>query len=221
MEFENQYVLDVYNKIAKQFDRTRSGYFWACVRTFIEKIDKNETKKILDLGCGNGRYIPLFLYPTHIVTCLDNSIELLKIVNEKYPWVQTIQSDVVTTGFNSDSFDHIISIAVIHHLVTEIRRIYMIKEIYRVLKVNGTCLITAWATSTPTDKFTKFNNFKDSEDSEDYLVPWAHKFVRFYHLFKFNELENLIEKAGLEKKLFIQEKIYEFDNHAVILQKII
>lgn len=211
IELENCYVKNIYNQIAPKFDLTRT-YYWACVKEFLSLIDKTPEKKILDVGCGNGRYVKLF--GSMEIHCLDNSEELLKIVQIRYPHVQTICSDVTSLPYHDDSFDYVISIAVIHHLVTDTRRIKMIKEIYRILKSNGTCLITAWATSTPTEKFTKLSSYGD------YLVPWANQYVRFYHLFQFNELEDLIEKAGLIDKFLIKEKIFECDNHAIILQKV-
>lgn len=211
LELENSYVKNIYNQIAPKFDLTRN-YYWACVKEFLSSIDKTNDKKILDVGCGNGRYVKLF--GDMQVHCLDNSEELLKIVQIRYPQVKTICSDVTNLPYPDESFDHVISIAVIHHLGSELRRIIMLEEIIRVLKIGGTAIITAWATSTPTDKYTKIN------EQSDYLIPWAHQYVRFYHLFSAGEFENLISKSKYHNKIIIKNVIFECDNYAIHIQKI-
>lgn len=211
LELENSYVKNIYNQIAPKFDLTRS-YYWTCVKEFLSLIDKIPEKKVLDVGCGNGRYVKLFgSMETH---CLDNSEELLKIVQTRYPHVQTICSDVTSLPYPDNTFDHLISIAVIHHLSSESRRISMLEEIIRVMKIGGTAIITAWATSTPTDKFTKLNN------QSDYLIPWAHQYVRFYHLFTEGEFETLISKSRFKNKIILNKVIFECDNWAIQIQKI-
>ncbi len=211
---ESEYVKNVYNQIALKFDVTRT-YYWACVKEFLGSIEKTSEKKILDLGCGNGRYVKLF--DPMQVHCLDNSEELLKIVSNRYPHVNTICSDVTTIPYPDSSFDYVISIAVIHHLSSESRRIKMLEEIIRVLKPNGSAIITAWATTTPTDKFTKLNS---DEDDSDYLIPWAHKYVRFYHLFKQNEFETILSKITNPNQIQITNVIFECDNWGITIKKI-
>ena len=225
MQIEKVYVQDVYNQIASSFDNTRGKNYWITVNNFINNI-KDTQLNILDLGCGNGKYISLFK-PAHKIYALDNSTELLKIVSNRYPHVQTSNSDVTNTGLESNSFDHVISVAVIHHLNTWERRIQMIQEIYRLLKINGTGIITAWAISALTNKFISFNSVNNNSQSQsqsqsqsDYLVPWDNQFNRFYHLFSSNEFEELIEKADLEDKVIITLKMFEYDNYVIIIKKI-
>ncbi len=210
LDFETKHVLNVYNSIAEDFDRTR-GYYWPGVKKFIKSLDISPEKTILDLGCGNGRYTPLM--EGMQIYSLDNSSELLKIVKSKYPFVHLIEADATNTGLPNNMFDYLISIAVIHHLVSEERRVQFIQEIYRVMKISGLVMISAWATTTNTSKFI---HLQDS----DYLIPWAHKFNRFYHLFEENEFEDLLEKSELSGKLIIREKLFECDNHGIILEKI-
>ena len=214
-QFEKHYVQDVYNQIAHSFDNTRGRNYWNAVNYFIQKI-QDKPLKILDLGCGNGKYIPLFK-PSNQIIGLDNSTELLHIVSSRYPHVQTFNSDVTSTNLESNSFDHIISIAVIHHLHTEERRIQMIQEIYRLLKVRGTGFITAWSTTALSSKFINIPGFSSCYD---YLVPWDNNLNRYYHLFQSNEFEDLIEKAGLDEKLSITFKIFEYDNYAIEIKKL-
>lgn len=212
---EKIYVKNVYETIADDFNRTRYSY-WDYVYNFIISLKPDTT--MLDMGCGNGKYLgvrnDLNLY------ALDNCENLIEIVKNKYPLVKTFISDVSTTPFENNKFDYIISIAVIHHLSSEIRRLEMIKEIIRILKPNGKALITAWAieqTSTKTlEKVTKIL------DRNDYLIPWEDKknkiiSQRFYHLFEKDEFENLLKNFSNIK---ILDSKYDKDNWNVIIKKI-
>ncbi len=94
----------------------------------------------------------------------------------------------------------------------------MLEEIIRVLKVGGSAIITAWATSTPTEKFTKINS--ESETDSDYLIPWAHQYVRFYHLFKEFEFENILSKSKYANNIVILRIIFECDNWGIVIKKL-
>ena len=168
---------------------------------------------------------------------MDNCDELLGIVSKSYPTIPLIKADVsddfdnlVKLGLYSRQFDSIISIAVIHHLSTESRRIQMIKNIYNLLKPGGTCLISTWATTfaskSKNNKKLKrigletMGTMETNEYSHDYLIMWNNQFERYYHLFEPDELELLISKAGLEKNIIILEKIFECDNWIIKLKKL-
>jgi ubiquinone/menaquinone biosynthesis C-methylase UbiE len=164
-------VKHVYNKIANHFDKTRHS-LWGIPNEFINGIKSGSI--CLDLGCGNGKY--LGVRDDIIFYALDNSENLLEIVNKKYPHIKTSLSDVTATPYKSNEFDAIISVAVIHHLATESRRIQMIREIERILKIGGTCLITSWATavSTSTNTIKQLDkSIKLDEEDNNYLIPWV------------------------------------------------
>jgi tRNA (uracil-5-)-methyltransferase TRM9 len=214
-EFENTYVKYVYNIIADDFNRTRYSY-WDYVYNFITSL--NSESNMLDLGCGNGKYLgvrdDLNLY------ALDNCENLIQIVKNKYPLVKTFISDVSTTPFDSETFDSVISIAVIHHLATRERRIDMIREIIRILKPGGQALITAWATEqTGTKTLEKVTRISENND---FLIPWEDKknkkiSQRFYHLFEKNEFEQLLSNFA---NITIIDSKYDKDNWNVIFKKI-
>jgi ubiquinone/menaquinone biosynthesis C-methylase UbiE len=214
-DFENIYVKQVYQEIAKDFDRTRYSY-WDFVHKFILSMESNSN--VLDLGCGNGKYLSvrtdLKLY------ALDNCENLIEIVKTKYPSVKTFISDVTDTMFDSEYFDFVISIAVIHHLASRERRIKMLEEIIRIIKSGSRCLITAWATEqTNTNTLSKA---KKISDTNDWLIPWEDKknkkiSQRFYHLFEKGEFEDLISEFSNVK---IIECVYDKDNWNLIFEKI-
>ena len=216
-EIENMYVLSVYNKITEEFNKTRYNY-WNYVKNFLIRINEendsniyNDNLKFLDLGCGNGKYLSFCKnFETYAV---DNCEKLLEIVQKKYPNVKTIQEDVTNVFDDKNNyFDYIICIAVIHHLSDEKRRLKMIENMLKLLKIGGNGLITAWS-----DKINKIK-YKKLDDDNNYLIPWQNEYQRYYHLFKKDELKNLLLKFK-EKILIIEEK-EECNNWILLFKRI-
>ena len=214
-DFENTYVKQVYDEIAVDFNRTRYSH-WDFVHKFILSLISNT--KMLDLGCGNGKY--LSVRQDLDLHALDNCENLIQIVQNKYPAVKTSISDVTNTPFETNNFDSVISIAVIHHLATAERRISMLREIIRILKIGARCLITAWATEqTYTKTLSKATKISDTND---WFIPWEDKknkkiSQRFYHLFEKDEFESLLSNFP---NIQIIESVYDKDNWNIIFTKL-
>lgn len=74
-------------------------------------------------------------------------------------------------------------------------------EMGRVLKTGGDLLIFVWALEQTSDSYAYRSGLEFlSDDRQDVLVPWStggvtHK--RYYHLFKFGELEALVQETDL------------------------
>jgi tRNA (uracil-5-)-methyltransferase TRM9 len=213
-DIETTHVKSVYESIAVDFNRTRYSH-WGKVHEFI--CEQKSNSKMLDLGCGNGKYLSirddLELY------ALDNCKNLIEIVEKKFPLVKTTLGDVSRTPYPNDFFDSIISIAVIHHLKDESRRLEMLKEIIRILKPGGSVIVSAWATQqTCTNTLEKS---KKISDLNDWLIPWEDKkqsktFQRFYHLFEPTELGDLLGKFS---NVHLTNTFYDKDNWYVIFTK--
>ena len=167
-----------YNTISKQFSATRYKK-WPCVVNYYEKyVSKNNY--ILDAGCGNGKNIT----DDCIFECCDVTDNFLNIVQNQHS-CGLVQTKVESLPYKSDTFDHIICIAVVHHLNTEELRIKAIKELVRCVKPGGTILVTNWA----------FENNKF--DTQDAFIPFKTckgdiLVERYYHLFTENELPHII-----------------------------
>lgn len=207
-DLEKKYVSNTYNIISSHFSSTRYSH-WRGVKTYIDEIKKftNPSQiNFLDYGCGNGKYLSLC---EEFNNCIgfDNCVNLLDIVKQKFPLVQTIQGDICIFNKNlSNKFDSIICIAVLHHLSNETRRIEAIKNIIQYLKKDGTALISVWATTVNTSKYTKLNN------TNDWLVGWNKEYNRYYHLFEKEELISIIKHADEYNKIDIINIFFELDN---------
>lgn len=143
-----------------------------------------------------------------------------------------------------DSVDAVISVAVIHHFSTRLRRVAAIREIARILRPRGRACITVWAFNQKEDGeesiYAKMRAARISDEGsnqlvmpeqlpihdgtiftqKDMLVPWqkaneAPSF-RYYHLFDRFELDELVNSViGLR----VVESLYEQGNYVVIFEK--
>lgn len=58
---------------------------------------------------------------------------------------EVLTCDCLNLPYRADLFDGVISIAVIHHLSTESRRLKSLQEMVRILRPGGVMLVYVWA----------------------------------------------------------------------------
>lgn len=184
--FESRFVHRFYSTKAKEFSGTRRKP-WPFTLEFFKKY-VNESDMVLDSGCGNGRQF----ISTNTIG-LDYSAELLRQASRHSP-LSLVRADVHELPFRDNTFDVILSIAVLHHLSTAERRLDAMKEMFRAVKPSGHCLIYLWHKSAAAQK--KFNSIHRDE----YLVSWGgdKSLARYYILFDELGLKELCESAGFE-----------------------
>lgn len=188
-----------YNLISGDFSRTRK-YPWPEIRFLFD--DVKEGDKVLDLGCGNGRFSE-FLKGTDY-TGVDNSSGLIEEAKKKYPQLKFVKADALNLPFSDNSFDFVFSIALLHHIPSKELRIKFLKEVKRVLK--GKLIITVWKFHMRKEKhlLLKYTILKilgkNKLDFKDILEPWGKKTQRYYHWFSKRELVKLAEEAGFKVK---------------------
>lgn len=198
----------------------------------------------------------------HLQIGCDRSEGLLKVCRERQ--FQVFQCDCLAVPIRSNSIDGAISIAVIHHLASEERRLNAITEMARILRPSGRALIYVWAKNQAvktTSSYLRQNkkNFIENPsvsqepktekkenglpihtnrtqfEHQDILVPWKlrenkteqvklisspetnkNTFLRFYHVFEGNELEELCRKVN---NISIVKSYYDQGNWCVIFEK--
>jgi len=210
-ELEKKYVYNTYQNIAEDFSTSRYKV-WDSVKDFLNNIENDS--KILEVGCGNGKNL-LYRKDELVSYGCDISDEFVRICRER--GLNVDKGDNINLNYKNNFFDYTISVAVIHHISSEERRIQAIKELVRVTKPGGKIFIEVWAMKQ--DDSSRFN-FKD----QDILVPFKDKSSgeilgkRFYHVYKEGELENEIENLDNIK---IIKKFYEKGNWGIIIKKLI
>jgi ubiquinone/menaquinone biosynthesis C-methylase UbiE len=228
----------VYDQIAKQFDNTRYK-MWPGVKKFLNSIDNNSY--ILDAGCGNGKNM---LETQHTFYGIDTSNELLELVKKKIINKINIigleQMSITNMNkINDNTFDAVISIAVIHHLLDYTDRINAIKEFIRVCKKGGSILFTVWKLEDnkvyQNGKYLDTNNDDPSNDTNNLdehnkIILWTDTktkktYDRFYHFFTYDEIIKLIEQTNNELKhikyvIEIEKNNFAINNKSIIIQEI-
>lgn len=194
-----------YNLIASDFSRTRNRV-WEELE-FLEKY-VYDNEKILDVGCGNGRLYELFKERTIDYYGVDFSEKLIEIAGKRYPQFKFQVADAFNLPFPDSFFDKVFSIAVFHHIPSEELRMRFLKEIKRVLKPEGSLVITVWKFHRARElllifKFTILKLLGLSKlDFGDILEPWGKKTKRYYHCFSKRELRRTVVGVGFNIKEF-------------------
>jgi ubiquinone/menaquinone biosynthesis C-methylase UbiE len=204
-------IQNVYDNIAHDFDKTRYQ-MWPVVKKFI--IDLPYNCFVGDIGCGNGKNMMLSGRKDIKFKGIDLSQEFVNICHSK--GLDVINGNILDIPFLSNSVDHSISIAVIHHLQEKKDRINAIEELLRITKIGGLILLYVWAFKQPENSKRKFISY-------DEMVPYKTKsgdiYYRYYHLYQENELENDIKQI---KKYDIEiiDSGYEYGNYYCVIKKI-
>lgn len=99
--------------------------------------------KILDVGCGNGRNLKWFYQPDYEIHGIDTNPERITSCQEIYKKQQDnfTEASVEHMPFESNSFDHVICIAVLHFAKDVDQYLKMFEELIRILKSGGSLLI--------------------------------------------------------------------------------
>lgn len=95
-------------------------------------------KYVLDLGCGYGRYTKLISKYTDKIIGLDISQRWLDYAKKQCPHIKFILADAHKIPLEDNTFDAIVSIGLFEY----VERNAVIKEMRRVLKNDGLCIIS-------------------------------------------------------------------------------
>ncbi len=200
------------NKNAKNiFDEIAPSWYGfrhhTIFRTELEELARRwQRGKLLNIGCAHG---PDFLpfKDNFELYGVDFSTEMLKLAPkyaQKFDFkVNLAQANMRYLPFSDERFDWAISVATYHHIKGEDKRLKAFQELKRVLKPGGEAFITVWNRCQPRFWFK----------GKEVMVPWKTKdqtLYRYYYLFTYAELENLVKEAGLEVLKSFPESGYRF-----------
>ncbi|KAH7155255.1 S-adenosyl-L-methionine-dependent methyltransferase [Dactylonectria estremocensis] len=243
--YEATHVHAVYEAIAPHFSSTRHKP-WPLVAQFL--LAQRPGSIGLDVGCGNGKY--LRVNPAIHILGSDRSAALVRLAWEGQRDVKPAHDDAeagnagsnagsnAETGSRSgqvdvaiadglalphrrSAVDFVISIAVIHHLSTPVRRREAIVALLECVRPrDGRVLVYVWALEQSSSR-----RGWDEGSQQDTLVPWVMRkrkgqgpdetFQRYYHLYRKGELEEDVVAAGGA----VEDSGYERDNWWVICSR--
>jgi ubiquinone/menaquinone biosynthesis C-methylase UbiE len=165
----------------------------------IQQASIQPKMKVLDLGCGTGT-LTLMLkhaHPEAEITGMDGDPQALDIARDKsrgtnIQWDEGLASSL---PYPDSVFDRVVTSLVIHHLVTEDKRLAF-KEIFRVLKPSGELFVLDFG--TPHSSLTRFmskymRRLEEAADNFDGLFP---RFVAEAGFGEVQEAENFVTVFG-------------------------
>jgi ubiquinone/menaquinone biosynthesis C-methylase UbiE len=200
-----QQVKKTYSAIAEEFDATRKAPWpeFKAINSIIKKFKGHV--KILDIGCGNGRLFHYLKGQRISYVGIDNNRKMLSLAKQKILNKDKAKfrlAEMTRLPFPDHSFDLVCCIAALHHLPTPKLQLKALKEMRRVCKKNGFCIITVWNLWQP-----KYKKFIQSKNHHAW-IPWGNKksIQRFYYAFTKKELTDLIKKSGFTKTQNIRSK---------------
>lgn len=150
---QKQQAIEIHSLQAGEFASSyvylNTDVYSACFRYSRHRLDawlarylprKGTGLSLLDVGCGTGHHMASLRRRGFRVAGLDGSEAMLEHSRANNPGADIRLADVEDVPFPSESFDYVLCIEVLRYLPDPTR---CIKEIARVLKPGGTCLVTA------------------------------------------------------------------------------
>jgi ubiquinone/menaquinone biosynthesis C-methylase UbiE len=209
-----------YSEIAKYYDKVRTE-----PGTLLSQIIKyggiNSKSRILDVGCGTGRFpINLSSMTRCSLVGLEPSLEMLREAflrgcSRRIVW---IQGDGQRLPFPNEIFDCVYMTFVLHHME---RKDLALQEIYRVLKKGGRCVIVTTShsqikrhvlndfpgvTAIDLKRFPSVSSIKKSMSSMSFKSVHYHVFHRFESTPTRRYLERVRNKYASTLTLFSDEE---------------
>ena len=132
-----------------------SFYFAAHKVDMLKAFEKNNTNRILDMGCGDGA-LAMFLekeFPSFTINAIDISADSIALAKEKKLTHTIFEAyDGKKIPFENESFDIIIIASVLHHIEFKFHHQFL-QEVQRVLKMGGRLYIFEHNPANPMTRY--------------------------------------------------------------------
>jgi SAM-dependent methyltransferase len=215
-----------YNEIAESFNETRKKPMKPIVSEIIKNLNIEINSKVLDLGCGNGRFKKLLSKDVFYLG-LDNSSELIKYAKDQQKGDFRCFDILSLTDLDEDSFDFVFSWAVFHHIPGDKLRKKILNDVCRKTKKNGIFVFSVWKLrkkrgflKLATKSF--FSSLIKGRllDFGDLIFNWkgskdGSSRPRYYHAFSKKSLKKSIKKSEFKINDFLEDDY----NYYLILKK--
>ena len=199
---------ETYDNIAQSFSQTR-GYVPGRIESKLTEFIKTGDK-VLDIGCGNGRFCGLFQKIGVDYTGIDNSKELVRIARDRYAGLRFEAGDATDLPFPAETFDVAVAVAVLHHIPSNNLRIKSFYETHRVLKAGGIFIVTAWdlrpVHMVAAGEWKRFRSYIKEQlaivsglsklDLGDFFIPWQNRYRRYVRALTLGQMRGLAADVG-------------------------
>jgi len=164
------------------------------------KTDDVEGLRVLDVGCGEGRFCRKLSERGALTVGIDPTVVLLETARERHPGGEYVESGAESLPFDDESFDVVVSYVSLCD-IPDYRA--GISEMSRVLKPGGRMLIAlhnAFATTSPSGWLKDDTGRKTVFPVDNYTFEWGSK-VKWRNI----EIVNYHRPMGDYMKEFLKQ----------------
>lgn len=222
---------DFYTQVAIPFSESRQQA-WAGWQQLLpvlsELLTKRSHLRVLDLGCGNGRFGHFLAehFEPNLITYsgCDSSEALLTIAKQSLsPVFQSLQLTKVNlitellhstekTWFNQE-WDVIVCFGVIHHLPSQAIRQALVSRSCHSVSADGVVIIAAWQFLQSSKLASKIVEpelvglTKAELEPNDYILSWERGTTawRYCHLVDYQEFRDLLPKEAINVEHYVAD----------------
>ena len=203
-------LIEYYNKFNedKRFNARRGKVEFIITMTYIKKyLEEFKNPKILDIGAGTGNYSIPLANLGYDVTALDLVKHNIKTLEAKTDKVKTMVGNAINLQKIADeTFDMVLLLGPMYHLITENERIKALNEAKRVLKENG-IIIVAYIMNEYAIITHGFKNNNIIESIKDKLVDNSFKITPktndLYNYSRIEDINNLNKTLKLKRQKIV------------------
>jgi SAM-dependent methyltransferase len=188
-------VRRTYDRIAEHFALTRE-YPWPDVESFLADASGQTG---IDVGCGNGRHLPVLADRVDRVVGVDASPRLLAVARDRVAdrtaepdRVAYCCGDAARLPVRSGTVDVGLYVATLHHLPDHETRVASLDDLARVLAPSGRALLSVW--SVEHDRFDRETGF---DTTVDWTLPDGEIVPRYYHVYDRAEFNTDLDASAL------------------------
>ena len=158
-----------YDRVANDYHRRyESSPLTGAARALQALVHSRHARRILDVGCGTGRWLELLARPDRLTIGLDPSRGMLTQARARLPRIPLIQAQGETLPFADASFDFISMVLVLHHLADPAQ---FMAEAARCLAPGGALALTGSDPTAPDNAWYIYDYFPGVEALDENRFP--------------------------------------------------